>query len=60
MHVTSQYPVFCFKETDLTGADFTGAVNYRIDINHNKIKKAKFSRLEAVSLLESLDIELTD
>jgi uncharacterized protein YjbI with pentapeptide repeats len=49
-----------FKETDLTGADFTGAVNYRIDINYNKIKNAKFSRIEAVSLLESLDIELID
>ncbi|MBU3917023.1 pentapeptide repeat-containing protein [bacterium] len=49
-----------FNETNLTGADFTEAVNYRIDINHNKIKGAKFSKHEAVSLLESLDIELID
>ena len=49
-----------FKETDLTGADFTGAVNYRIDVNYNKISRAKFSRYEAVNLLESLGIELVD
>lgn len=49
-----------FKETDLTSADFTEAVNYRININHNLIRKAKFSRYEAVSLLDSLDIELID
>lgn len=47
-----------FNQTDLKGADFTQAVNYRIDINHNQISKAKFSRYEALSLLESLDIEL--
>jgi len=49
-----------FKETDLTGADFTEAINYQIDINYNKINKAKFSRYEAVNLLESLDIVLVD
>ena len=49
-----------FKETDLSGADFTEAVNYTIDILHNSIKKAKFSRFEAVSLLEGLDIVLVD
>ena len=49
-----------FKETNLTGTDFTGAVNYRIDINYNKISRAKFSRHEAASLLENLDIELID
>ena len=49
-----------FNETNLTGADFTEAVNYRIDINHNRISRAKFSRHEAVSLLESLEIELID
>ncbi len=49
-----------FKETNLTGADFTEAVNYRIDINYNKINRAKFSRYEAVSLLECLEIELID
>ncbi len=49
-----------FKETNLTGTDFTEAVNYRIDINYNKINRAKFSRYEAVNLLESLKIELID
>jgi uncharacterized protein YjbI with pentapeptide repeats len=49
-----------FNQTNLTGADFTGATNYRIDINHNIVRKAKFSRYEAVSLLDSLDIELID
>ncbi len=49
-----------FKETNLTGTDFTEAVNYRIDINYNKINRAKFSRYEAVCLLESLEIELID
>ena len=49
-----------FNGTNLTGANFTEAVNYRIDINNNKITKAKFSRHEAVSLLEGLDIELID
>jgi uncharacterized protein YjbI with pentapeptide repeats len=49
-----------FNETDLSGSDFTEAVNYRIDINHNRIKGATFSRSEAVRLLECLDIELVD
>jgi fluoroquinolone resistance protein len=49
-----------FNGTDLSGADFTEAVNYRIDINHNRIHDAKFSRQEAVSLLEGLGIELID
>lgn len=49
-----------FNGTNLTGADFTGATNYRINIYQNTIKKAKFNRYEAVSLLDSLDIELID
>ena len=49
-----------FEETDLSGADFTEAVNYTINILHNSIKKANFSRFEAVSLLEGLDIVLVD
>ena len=49
-----------FNGTDLSGADFTEAINYQIDVNRNKIKGAKFSRYEAVSLLESLGIELID
>ena len=49
-----------FNETNLSGADFTEALNYQIDINYNSLKGAKFSRHEAVSLLESLGIELVD
>lgn len=49
-----------FNETNLSRSDFTEAINYQIDINRNNIKGAKFSRHEAVSLLESLGIELVD
>jgi len=49
-----------FNKTNLTGADFSEATNYNINIYRNEIKKAKFTRYEAVSLLESLDIELVD
>lgn len=49
-----------FGTTNLTGADFSEATNYDIDIIHNTIKKAKFSRYEAIRLLDSLDIELVD
>ncbi|MBF4300672.1 pentapeptide repeat-containing protein, partial [Vibrio anguillarum] len=33
---------------------------YSIDVLENNVKKAKFSRYEALSLLESLGIELVD
>lgn len=49
-----------FAQTNLRGADFSGATNYTIDIYNNNIKQAKFSRYEAIGLLESLDIELVD
>jgi len=49
-----------FNETNLTGADFTDAENYQINIHQNKIKGAKFSRYQALSLLESLGVELVD
>jgi fluoroquinolone resistance protein len=45
-----------FFKTDLTGADFTAARNYSIDVKNNFIKKARFSLPEALSLLNSLDI----
>jgi len=48
-----------FAGTDLTEADLSGARNYRIHPAENKIKKAKFSMPEAMSLLEGLDIDLT-
>jgi Uncharacterized low-complexity proteins len=49
-----------FANTNLTGADFSEATDYDIDIYINKIKKAKFSRFEAIRLLYSLEIELVD
>jgi len=49
-----------FIESNLTKADFTYAENYRIDVNFNKIKGAKFMLPEAVSLLQGLNIELID
>lgn len=49
-----------FNETNLSGADFTEALNYQIDVNYNNLKGAKFSRHEAVCLLEGLGIELVD
>jgi fluoroquinolone resistance protein len=59
---------FCFSEfrgalftrTDLSGADFTDAIDYDIDINLNVIRGARFSRQEAVRLLDHLGIELED
>jgi len=49
-----------FSHTDLTEADFSGATNYYIDVTLNVIKKTRFSLPEAMSLLYSLDIVLTD
>jgi uncharacterized protein YjbI with pentapeptide repeats len=48
-----------FSHTNLTGADFTGATNYSIAANLNTLKKTKFALPEAMNLLYSLDIELT-
>lgn len=49
-----------FQKTNLSQADFIGASDYQIDIFQNTIAGAKFERLQALSLLESLDIELVD
>lgn len=49
-----------FGRTQLLEADFSEASNYDIDIFNNKIKDAKFSRDEAIRLLNCLDIELMD
>ncbi len=49
-----------FLHTDLTEADFTHATNYSIDASLNVLKKTKFSLPEAMSLLHSLDIVLTE
>ena len=49
-----------FSNTDLQDADFTDSWDFQIDVLNNAVARAKFSRLEAVSLLESLGIELVD
>lgn len=49
-----------FMHSNLQGVDFTESYNYDIDILENSIAKAKFSRYEALRLLDSLDIELVD
>lgn len=47
-----------FHNTNLSGANFFDAKNYSIDVTTNKVKNATFCRFEAVSLLESLGINL--
>ena len=49
-----------FMRTDMQGADLTGSHDFHIDIFANRLAGAKFSRYEALSLLEVLDIELVD
>lgn len=49
-----------FNETNLSAVNFNEATDYHINIFNNQIKGAKFSRYQAVSLLDSLDIELLD
>ncbi len=47
-----------FRNTVLTDCDFREAYDYSIDVRVNSIAGAKFSRDEAVRLLEGLDIVL--
>lgn len=49
-----------FRRSRLARADFREAVNYRIDVFLNDIKHARFALPEAVALLDSLDIELSE
>lgn len=49
-----------FGNTNLSGADFSEATDYDINIYQNVINKAKFTRFEASRLLDCLDIELID
>jgi uncharacterized protein YjbI with pentapeptide repeats len=49
-----------FGKTNLSEANFSGASNYAIDVFDNRIERARFSRDAALSLLESLGIELVD
>jgi fluoroquinolone resistance protein len=49
-----------FENSNLTGADFRGARNYTIPVLRNQITKARFSLPEALSLLSTLDLEISD
>jgi fluoroquinolone resistance protein len=49
-----------FGKTNLIEADFSGATDYAIDVFDNQIERARFTRDEALSLLDSLGIELVD
>ena len=49
-----------FSKTNLTEADLSRARNYHIDPGQNILKQARFSLPEAMSLLYSLDIVLTE
>lgn len=47
-----------FKNTNLSASDFREAMNYDINPEFNKIKKAKFSMPEVMTLLQCFDIEI--
>lgn len=49
-----------FGKTHLAGADFSEAIQYDIDIFNNTLTGARFTRHEAVRLLNGLEIELVD
>lgn len=49
-----------FDKTDLKGTDFTDSFNYNINIFENEVQGARFSRIDALGLLTSLDISLID
>ena len=49
-----------FGNTDQRATNLTEARDYDIDLRHNQLKGAKFSRFEALRLLDSLEIELVD
>jgi len=56
----SDFSSALFGRTDLSEADFSEATNYDIDVLNNVVRHAKFSRFEAVRLLQGLDIEVVD
>lgn len=49
-----------FMRTNLHKADLTESTHFTINVLENNLKQAKFSRYEALSLLDSLGIELVD
>lgn len=49
-----------FMRTNLRNVDFTDSTDYMINVLENSVKGARFSRYEALNLLESLGVELVD
>lgn len=49
-----------FMRTDLQRVDFSDSSGYAVNVLENPVKGAKFSRYEALGLLECLGIELVD
>lgn len=49
-----------FRDTNLTKADLSSAVNYTINASRNVIAKAKFTLPEALSLIYALDIVIEE
>lgn len=49
-----------FSETDLTQADFVDARRYAINVQGNKVRKAKFSLPDALVLLAGLGVEIVE
>jgi len=47
-----------FRNTNLTGADLSQAVNYNINPEFNTIRKARFSMPEVMTLLQCFNIEI--
>jgi len=48
-----------FSRTNLVKADFRDAKNYSIDVKNNSVKGAKFSLPQALSLLDSFEVEIS-
>ena len=49
-----------FFKTNLTKTNFNNAIGYDINTQHNIVKNAQFSLPEALNLLSSLDIKISD
>ena len=49
-----------FNDSVLVKVDFSTAYNFDIDLEQNKINKAKFSRLGLEGLLRKYDLEIED
>lgn len=58
--IHSDFTRSLFIHTNLQNVDFSDSMAYAINILENDVKGARFSRYEALNLLECLGIELVD